>query len=91
MGDPGELRRFFRDARQGLEHQGARRATVEIPDGWEADYLIGRLVLAGLATWKDLRDGAYDWADIWQMHDFLNMRDWLDWQHHIAAEDARKG
>lgn len=86
MGTEGELCGFFRPRRDGLEIHGARRATVEIPDDWRPDYTIGRIVTAGLATWKDLRDGEYSWPDIWQMSDFLDLQDWLEWQHHAEAE-----
>lgn len=41
---------------------------------------------AGRCSWAELRDGLYSWADIWAMHDMLDLGDWLDWQHHAAAE-----
>lgn len=90
MGAEGELRRFFRARREGLEHSGARRQSVEIPEGWEIDYLIGRLLKGGLGvSLRDLNDWQYSWDEIWQMHDLLDLQDWIDWQSHVIAEQNR--
>jgi len=41
-----------------------------------------------LVKWSDLTSGDWTWEDLWQLSDFLDLRDWLDWQHHAAAHDA---
>lgn len=87
MGDQGKLLRFFRHRREGLETSGRSRPAVEIPDNWHIDWIVGRLVLAGLVKWKDLAAGDYGWAELWQLHDFLDLQDWLEWQHHAAAHN----
>lgn len=89
MGVAGELRRFFRTRRGGLT-TGARRPSIEIPEDWHADYVIGRLVSAGIGvTLRDLNDWRYSWEEIWQMHDLLDLREWIDWQAHAEAERTR--
>jgi hypothetical protein len=50
---------------------------------------VGRVIKAGLCTWVDMKAGLIGWADIWAMHDMLDLSDWLDWQHHAAAERDR--
>lgn len=51
------------------------------------DWVIGRLVLAKLVSYDDLAAGDYEWPRLWQLHDFLDLQDWLDWQHHAAAHN----
>ncbi len=87
MGVKGKLRGFFRVRRSGLEIQGASRQSVDIPDDWLIDYILDR-VLKGYqgVTLRDLNDWVYSWDEIWQMHDMLDLRDWIDWQHHVNAE-----
>lgn len=43
------------------------------------------MVLAKLADPLDMAEGRYTWPLIWQWHDFLDLQDWLEWQHHAAA------
>lgn len=63
---------------------------MEIPEGWEIDYIIGRLLKGGLGvSLKDLNDWQYSWDEIWQMHDILDLQDWIDWQSHVIAEQNR--
>lgn len=85
MGFEGQLRRFFRVARTGLTTPGARRSSVTIPDDWQVDYILARVVTRGLCSLADLNSGVYDWPEIWQMHDMLDLMDWLDWQQHAEA------
>lgn len=90
MGAQSELLRFFRVRRQGLEIRAVRRPSVEIPDEWQIDYIVGRLLTAGIGvTLRDLNDWRYSWEEIWQMHDMLDLRDWIDWQAHAEAERLR--
>jgi hypothetical protein len=77
---------FFRAARAGIELNGTRRPTVEIPDEWRVDYVLGRLVTAKVCSYADLLEWRYSWAQIWELHDFLDLQAWLDWQHHLEAE-----
>lgn len=91
MGAEGQLRGFFRPRRSGLEIQGARRPNIAIPGEWQVDYLIGRICTAGLATLRDVNDWRYTWDEIWQMHDMLDLQDWIDWQAHCEAERMRSG
>lgn len=92
MGTKGQLRRFFRVRREGLEIYGARRPSIEIPEDWQVDYVIMRLLKGGLGvTLRDLNDWRYTWEEIWQMHDMLDLNDWVDWQSHVAAEAMRGG
>lgn len=52
--------------------------------------MLSRLVTGGIGvTLRDLNDWRYSWDEIWQMHDMLDLRDWLDWQSHVAAEAMR--
>ena len=85
MGLAGQLRWFFRDARTGLTKPDARRSSVQIPDEWQVDYILGRLVTGRICTLADLNAWVYDWPEIWQMHDMMDLADWLDWQQHSEA------
>lgn len=51
------------------------------------DFLIGRLCTSGMCTLRELNDWVYTWEEFWQMHDMLDLREWLDWQHHVEAEN----
>lgn len=91
MGVAGKRQRFFRVRRPGLElPRGHRRPVVNIPPGWEIDFVLGRVLRAGYCTPADLNNWVYEWDDIWHMHDMLDLQDWLDWKHHEAAEIERK-
>lgn len=59
---------------------------MRIPEGWEVDYALGRLIRAGFCTLRELNDWRYSWAEIWQMHDMLDLHDWLEWEQHREAE-----
>lgn len=56
------------------------------------DYVLDR-IMKGYpgVTLRDLNDWRYTWEEIWQMHDMLDLRDWLDWQAHVEAERMRSG
>lgn len=85
MGAARQLRRFFRPARTGLTIPGARRSAVTIPEDWHVDYVLGRLVTGRLCTLAELNAWAYSWDEIWQMHDMLDLSDWIDWHQHREA------
>lgn len=54
------------------------------------DHVIGRLLRGGLGvTLRDLNDWRYSWEEIWQMHDILDLNDWIDWESHVLAEATR--
>lgn len=54
------------------------------------DHVIGRLIKGGLGvTLRDLNDWRYSWEEIWQMHDILDLHDWIDWQGHVITEANR--
>lgn len=53
------------------------------------DYVLGRLVTRGVVTYRDLVAWRYSWAQIWELHDMLDLQDWLEWQHHKAAESLK--
>lgn len=81
------MRGFFREGRTGLELTGQRRPSVTIPDEWQVDWILARLTTAGQCTLRELNDWAYSWEEIWQMHDMLDLSDWLEWRHHMEAEN----
>ena len=91
MGDQGKLRRFFRARREGLDTPGARRPSIEIPEDWQIDYIFARLVKSQMATYRDLMDWKYSWSEIWEMHDMLDLQDWLDWKVQVFAESQGQG
>lgn len=47
---------------------------------------MGRLVTARLCTLRELNDWVYSWDEVWQMHDMLDLQEWLEWRHHQEAE-----
>ena len=83
---------FFAALSEGLRPGGAAdvRGGIQIPDGWEVDYWLGRPVWNKLCTWPDLEDGTVDLKMLMDMHRSLNLRDHIETEaRKKAEEDAR--
>jgi hypothetical protein len=46
------------------------------------------VVTAKLCTLAELNAWAYTWDEIWQMHDMLDLSDWIDWHQHQKAAQS---
>lgn len=68
-----------------MECAGRQCDPVQIPEDRQIDWLCDRLIVSGLCSLKELKDGTYGWADVWRMHDALDLKDWIEWQSHVNA------
>lgn len=63
---------------------------VHIPPERQGEWLIARLLNAGLCKLHELKDGTYGWDDFWRLHDLLDLTEWVEWEGHvIAAAEAK--
>ena len=52
--------------------------SVKLPDGWTADYWLGRPVWHRMCSYKDLCDGSLNMVDLMDMHRSINLREYLE-------------
>lgn len=58
---------------------------VVIPEAWQGLHAIGRVCTAGLADYRDIEDWKYSWQEIYDMHDMLDLNDWISWEAHVIS------
>ena len=58
---------------------------VTIPEAWQGLHAIGRVCTSGLANYRDIQDWKYSWQEIYDMHDMLDLNDWISWEAHVIS------
>jgi hypothetical protein len=52
--------------------------------------MFDRLISSGMCTYEQLMDNKFDWTNIWEMQDMLDLRDYIDWESHVVAAERSK-
>ena len=68
---------FTRTGRDRLKDEDDNKSRIQIPDGWNDDYWLGRPVWTGYCRWSELIDGTLTLEDLMDMHRSMNLKDYL--------------
>ena len=79
---------FFRRPRSTLTQPN--REGVEIPKDWNIDYLVGLPIKHGFCSYLDIKNGTIGWSEIWEMHDMIELFDYVDWKSHAMATEKNR-
>lgn len=78
---------FFRHRRPELKRSGSPVTGIQIPEGYEVDYLLGRVISRCNVNPADLNNGVYSWEQIYELSDMLDLQDWIEWESHVKASE----
>lgn len=51
---------------------------------------MARLLNAKVCQLHQLSDGTYGWDEFWQLHDLLDLIEWVEWEGHVIAVTEAK-
>ena len=80
-----ELERYLKEYRLLMQQMGKRPQQMKVPAGWEYESFFGRVVMAGLCRYLELREGGVSIPAVFEMFRLL---DWKDYCTGVALERA---